>query len=72
MDTRILVCLDDLVLQVVSGALSELKLDTGLSTGLCSPLGVLYGSRIIIGQESNELWVDVAALDSILELLSAA
>lgn len=69
-DAGILVSLDDLVLKIVTGALAKLKLDTGLGTGLCSPLGVLCGSRVVVGKESNQLRADVASLEGVLELLS--
>jgi len=68
--SSVLVGLDDLVLEIVSGASSELKLDTGLSAGLCSPLGILCGGGILVGEETDQLWADVAALDRVLELLS--
>jgi hypothetical protein len=69
-DASILVSFDNLVLEIVSGALSELKLDTRLGTGLCGPLGILGRSGILVSKESDQLGADVAGLDRVLQLLS--
>lgn len=70
MDASILVGLNDLVLEVVAGTCAKLKLDAGLGTGLCGPLGVLGSSGILVGKESDQLGADVTSLDCVLELLS--
>lgn len=70
MNTSILVGLDDLVLEIVSRALSELKLDAGLSASLRSPLGILGCSRVLVGKEADQLGADVESLDRVLQLFS--
>lgn len=70
MDASILVGLYDLVLKVVAGTCAKLKLDTGIGTCLCGPLGVLGSSGILVGKEPDQLGTDVAGLDCVLELLS--
>lgn len=70
MDILILIGLHDLDLQLVSGALPQLKLDAGLLASLGCPLGILYGGGVVVCKEPNELWVDLALSDGFLELVS--
>lgn len=70
MDASILVSLNNLVLEIVSGALAKLELDTSLGTGLCGPLCVFCGSRVIVGKEANQLGANAASFDGVLEFLS--
>jgi len=69
-NASVLVSLDDLVLEIISRALSELKLDAALSAGLCGPLGILGSGGILVGKEADKLGANVASLDGFLKLLS--
>lgn len=70
MNTSILVGLDNLILEIVSRTLSELKLDARLGAGLRGPLGILGCSRVLVGKEADQLGADVTSLDRVLQLFS--